>query len=496
MKKNSLKPRYWLSRSLKTFLATTILWGALPVGAFVELEDRKPLDFEGGQLSPFWAQEYIGADLVKEEMRKKTDLALVPFSIFDAGFEKKYINLLNDIEVDRATSGSRPMRGDHGTSVAALINGQGMMSVSENINYVQLRKVSPSIYYYSAVREVKEMMTKPWVISNSMGWTSPEVLPLAQEVDSLGVIWVMAAGNDHPQKIVEHERVAPVVSVGSYSPRGLQTLTSQESDQLDILAPADQYQASINGVGEHELFGETSGATPLVSGTIANIKSLLPAMTRQQVEYLLKRTAFRSFHGLYSQENKTGLLNSYKAFKVAERLKDRCQLDSSCMAQEILKSDLYEFKMPLSERAKNLCESKEVLGEEDMKALRRAHLLSQSPQATRALGCAYRNDGYNINADYYFNLVLIQTNPPALQEKVQRLASEAVLKGYRESAALRDLEILDSRFEQALKKVLADKEESGIGKYRAGILLEAFSKTSKIRVPSKSSARGFSFVEK
>lgn len=465
-------------------MAGVVLWGASPVHAFVELEDRKALDFEGGKLTPFWAQEYIGADLMKEDMRKRHDLAIVPFSIFDAGFEKRYVNLKNDIEVDRAFSGSRPMQGDHGTSVAALINGAGMMSVSENIEYVQLRRVSPSIFYSYAVREVKEMTNRPWVISNSMGWTSPEVLPLAQEANALGVIWVMAAGNDHPKKIVEHERLAPVVSVGSYSPRGLQTLTSQSSDQLDILAPADQFQASINGAGEQELFGETSGATPLVSGTIANMKAVLPRLTRYQVEYVLKKTAFHSFHRLYTKDNQTGLLNSYKAYKVIERLKERCEGKGDCVDQEILKSDLYEFKTDLTDRMKALCETKEVLSENEMKELRRSHLLGQGTETARVLGCAYRNEGYNINADYYFNLVLIRTNPKALQEKVQALASEAVTKGYLESAALRDLEILDGRFEAALKKILSEKDETGIGKYRAGILLEAYNKASKVKVSS------------
>lgn len=476
--------RKWLPQTLK-LLAGVILWGVFPAQAFVELENRKPLDFEGGKLTPFWAQEYIGADLVKEDMRKRHDVAIVPFSIFDAGFEKKHINLRNDIEVDRAFSGSRPMRGDHGTSVAALVNGHGMVSVSENIDYVQLRRVSPAIFYGSAIREIREMVDKPWVISNSMGWTNPDILQLAQEMDELGIIWVMAAGNDHPKKIVEHERWAPVVSVGSYSPRGLQTLSSQESDQLDILAPADQFQASINGAGEPELFGETSGATPLVSGTIANMKSLIPSLTRSQAEHVLKATAFRSFHSLYSKDNQTGLLNSYKAYKVAERLKAQCGSNHSCLEENLRKPDLYDFKVSLASKYKALCETHETLSAEEMKELRRTHFLGQGVEATQVLGCAYRNEGYNINADYYFNLVLIQTNPRALQEKIQKLASDAVIKGYFESAALRDPEILDEHFAKSLSIILSCKEESGVGKYRAGHLLEAFEGVSQIQVSSK-----------
>ena len=48
--------------------------------AFVELEDRKALEVEGEKLTPFWAQEYIGADLVKEEMRQIPGLVKVPVS--------------------------------------------------------------------------------------------------------------------------------------------------------------------------------------------------------------------------------------------------------------------------------------------------------------------------------------------------------------------------------------------------------------------------------
>ena len=45
------------------------LFSSFQATAFVELEKRQPLEVEDGRLTPYWAQEYIGADLVKEEMR-------------------------------------------------------------------------------------------------------------------------------------------------------------------------------------------------------------------------------------------------------------------------------------------------------------------------------------------------------------------------------------------------------------------------------------------
>ncbi|WP_235046135.1 S8/S53 family peptidase [Bdellovibrio bacteriovorus] len=460
-----------------------VLFNTIQAGAFVELEKRQPLLVEDGRLTPYWAQEYIGADLVKEEMRQMPNLPRVPMAVYDVGFEKEHINLAFDIPVDRAMNGNRPIKGHHGTSVAALINGKGMVSVSEFVNYVQLKKVSPAVFYFGAVRELKELPVKPQVISNSMGWTSESVLELATEVDQMGIIWVMAAGNDHPSEIVEHERVAPVISVGSYSPRGLQTLSSQESDQLDILAPADEYQAAIDGNGQEILFGETSGATPLISGSIANARALIPSLSRAQVEALIKRTAIRSFHSLYSEKNKAGLFNAYRFFRVVQRLHAACGSNASCVQVQMDSRQNYLFEgKSLSPRIQSVCQSKHALAKAEINSLRAQYLLNAEQTAyARLLSCAYRNEGYSINADYYENVALIHENPKALQNKIQTQAVQAVLHGYNASAALRDLQILNDSFREALLKAQAGEAE--MTDYRAGELLKAYDNTTKVEIP-------------
>lgn len=461
-----------------------VLLNTLQAGAFVELEKRHPVEVEDGRLTPFWAQEYIGADLVKEEMRQMPNLPRVPVAVYDVGFEKEHINLAFDIPVDRAMNGNRPMKGHHGTSVASLINGQGMVSVSEVVNYVQLKKVSPAVFYFGAVRELKDLPVKPQVISNSMGWTSESVLELATEVDQMGIIWVMAAGNDHPNEIAAHERAAPVISVGSYSPRGLQTLSSQESEQLDILAPADEYQAAIDGHGQEVLFGETSGATPLVSGSIANAKALIPSLSRAQIESLIKRTAIRSFHSLYSEKNKAGLFNAYRFFKVVQRLHSVCGTSASCVQAQMDKRQNYLFdSAALSPRIQSVCKSRNSLSKEEMKSLRAQYLLNaEQTQYARLLACVYRNEGYSINADYYENIALIHENPQALQNKVQTQAVQAVLQGYTASAALRDLQILNDSFREALLKVLSG--ETGMEEYQARDLLKSYEETGRVVLPA------------
>jgi len=460
---------------------------ALKAFAFVELENRTAVNVEGGKLTPFWAQEYIGADLVKKQMRELSIATRVPVAVYDIGFEKEFINLTFDIPVDRAMNGSRPIRAHHGTSVANIINGKGMMSVSENVDYVQLKRVSPAIYYLVGLKEMKETPLKPWVISNSMGWTAPkDILEMAKEVDQMGIIWVMASGNSHPDAIIDEERNAPVISVGSYSPRGLQTLYSQESDQLDILAPADEYQASIDAFGKDVLFGATSGATPLVSGSIANVKALMPLLTRGQVEFIIKATATKSLHSHYLMDNKTGLFNAYKMFQVVKRLKEQCGDDSACLHRQIANGANYAFvEIKMNENTQKICESKATLPQDEMLKLRQNFLLNaHNTRFAKMLSCAYRNEGYSINADYYENITLIYNNPAALQKKIQRQAVEAVLKGYPNSAALRDMQLLEPTFKVVLQKVLKSKKErEGI---HAQDLLDLYEATPKIKLKNLS----------
>lgn len=455
--------------------------------AFVELEDRKALEVEGEKLTPFWAQEYIGADLVKEEMRQIPGLVKVPVSVYDSGFEKDHIKLTRDIEVDTASGGMGEVGyGGHGTSVASLLNWPGMVSASEVVDFVQLRRVSPDIFYYSALQEVKSMSVRPWIISNSMGWETAEVTGYARQADQMGIIWVMAAGNSHPLKIEDHERLAPVISVGSYSPRGLQTIYSQESDQLDILAPGDDYQAAIDGMGQRALFGATSGATPLVTATIANVKSLLPSLGRSEIEFLLKKTALASFHSLYLPDNKTGLLNSYKAWKVAERLFAICGKDEACLQQQIRNGRNYVFKEArLTAKVEGVCAGKTVLAKQEMNDLRRQYFLN--PQITRyarLLSCAYGNEGYSVNADNYDSMVLIQSDPVAMQAKVRRQAVRAVQKNHVNSGALRDVQILDDSFREAL--VLALKDGHALYPSRAREFLEKYDQTGRVELSDRS----------
>ncbi|MDN3725174.1 S8 family serine peptidase [Aequorivita sp. SDUM287046] len=100
--------------------------------------------------------------------------------------------------------------------------------------------------------------------------------------------------------------------------------------EVDILAPTSElimFQEFINkGEVAHHQFETTSGATPLVSGTIGLMFSLYPCLTAEEVEPILKITALniddvpgnKKFAGLYG----AGLLQTGKAIKLLHDLKN------------------------------------------------------------------------------------------------------------------------------------------------------------------------------
>ncbi len=106
--------------------------------------------------------------------------------------------------------------------------------------------------------------------------------------------------------------------------------TAMLNTEVDILAPTAEllmFQEFINkGEVRNYKFETTSGATPLVSGTIGLMFSLYPCLPAEEVEPILKITALnvddvpgnKRFAGLYG----AGLLQTGKAIKLLHHLKN------------------------------------------------------------------------------------------------------------------------------------------------------------------------------
>ena len=363
-------------------------------GEYIELLGHKKLTVQ-------WAQEYIGSDLVQEELR---DLNVDPIkmAIFDLGFEQEHVSLNQPIEVPPQLNGNRTMRAHHGTSVASVINGASPYGHSGQVDLIQLSAITYPSYYSYAFRKFEKEDNYPKIISNSLGWTSDSIVKVAEQAFDKNILWFLASGNSWPQEVRQREIESKALLVGSFAPNGLTTFGTQLHDDMLILAPANSELLAIDGYGKRTLFGGTSGATPVVAAAMANIASLWPSIDRQSTIKLLKYTSFASAENKLGQINSPRLLNSYKAFKVAQRILSYCigKKDiKNCFDAYLDMPAFHYFEMELI-TCSDLKNTHDDFKLDLIKKMRRRALLGVNKQDEQ-LACAYNDMGFTANAEFY-----------------------------------------------------------------------------------------------
>ena len=164
-------------------------------------------------------------------------------------------------------------------------------------------------------------------------------------------IVVTVSGNHFPRRLDDMQSKASknfdVIVTGSFSPRGFVSDFSESGREVTVLAPSDDWITSADKDGRYRDFGGTSGAAPLVTGSLAAFEWLSGYHpTAAEAKILLERTALPTLHSFEKPRiNGAGLLNAYKLGEVAKRLKKKCrgQKSASCFKKEILKEDNYDF---------------------------------------------------------------------------------------------------------------------------------------------------------
>lgn len=372
---------------------------------------QEKLDIGGKKLSSHWAHEYSGADLAREylqTLKDRIELKKVPLAIFDLGFEKDYVTLERDIPVPPQMNGRRTMRANHGTSVANLLTGPQEIRMTDFADLMSLEAITFGSFYTYAFRKYEKNQFYPAVISNSLGWTHSSVPELAKEAYQKDISWFLASGNSFPEPVKEMEVSSHAMLVGSFAPSGLTSANTQNHPELLVLAPSNNELPTIDGRGEKHLFGETSGATPLVAATAINMLSLFPELTVEMIKTIIKGTALPSAEHKLGLTHMPGLLNHYGAIIATYNLRENCRGDIHC-AKELL------FNGPLTLGAsnglilcedviKNSCDKKPMVLENQVKAMRISILLGHDEfqrRQAKELSCVYKNLGLTKNQEFY-----------------------------------------------------------------------------------------------
>ena len=367
---------------------------------------------EKAKLTTFWGQEAVFApearELLQDMEQQGFRFNVSKVGIVDDGF---VLEGMEKTRIDATVLSALPTWWDisddeaHGTHVSNLITGEAPVGVSSRgkITMIETNDGLSSL----------KISNPPPVLNASLIFGHEGHIEHANKLLDK-TIFVSAVGNsfnDSSRWDVEtahrksiEELGNKMLVVGSLDPSGFVSDFSQEHQHVTVLAPSDHFIMSHGAKGKLSKFSGTSGATPLVSGAVADLRSIIPDLTRDEVATIITKTATPTSINTVSKLDGHGTLNQYKMLRVGQRLAENGWPNDR--ANLINDKSMYNF----DDEAKKLADKAEALlktgDETDYKAgfkkLRTAFALDTSNSKTRTLlANIYRDAGYHVQAMFY-----------------------------------------------------------------------------------------------
>tara|TARA_Y100000780_G_scaffold231707_1_gene258275 strand:- start:39957 stop:42635 length:2679 start_codon:yes stop_codon:yes gene_type:complete len=356
-------------------------------------------------LTPLWAQEYTGADLLRKRMVEEG---------VDTTRAKELIGIL-DSDLNK-----------HGEQVSNLIAGDKVSSLipmNQNLGYKQGIRPSDYLDYYE---ECSKDDSCSKYINHSMDWGGVEAIKevVSKLQKEQGTVYVASAGNKSgkvdPLK-EELSKAGQAILVGSHGPDGTYSNFSNYSEEVLVSAPSGFKVLSYDYDGKPLLFGGTSGAAPQVTGALASFELISGVSLDTKISKdLLKKTAIKFPKDPDSKLLGAGFLNTYKIGMLAFKVKELCQsaFNKTACGRKLLTNDEF-YEIDVDEEAhKNFeqafpacsgnfsdlisasCGDKKMA----LENFRKAALLSSNPDMWSGLSCVYKELGHHENAKYYAKL--------------------------------------------------------------------------------------------
>jgi subtilisin family serine protease len=250
---------------------------------------------------------------------------------------------------------ANPFHGTHCAGIIAAVrnNKTGMDGIADNVKIMMVRAVPDGDEHDKdialAIRYAVDNGAQ--VISMSFGKEfSPEkqwVDEAVQYAEKKGVLLVHAAGNDgknvdttdnFPSPIYKatNQKATNWITVGASGDPSNGGIAANFSNygkkEVDIFAPGVQIYSTMPGGDKYGEASGTSMACPVVAGTAALIMSYYPALSAQQIKYVIEKSANQINEVVkqpgsdltvpFNELSKSGgLLNAYSAIQLASTLK-------------------------------------------------------------------------------------------------------------------------------------------------------------------------------
>lgn len=368
------------------------------------------------QLTKFWAQEYTGADLVRNEM-KKLDLEL------DDNLIAVWDSMLTD-------------RNKHGERVAQLIIGPYKSALIPSPKSVQYKDVEfergimePADKFIKLFRDCQNRDDCPQFINNSMSWLgSKDIQNIVEEIANHGSLLVTSAGNS--RRLVESGKrelsaKRKIIVVGNTNKLGFPAKYTDSAPEVCISAPSDDSLTTYDYDGNLKNFSGTSGAAPQVLASLASFAMVTGV--KVNADLALKIFKKTSINILPTPNNiGGGSLNAFKIFKIGQRAAKKCarrtRTRKSCVEKFLnnlpklssrithqkLKAKLKKVfprcaggsKVDIFFSIKTCRTKKETLKELREQAL----LIGNDSELWKVLSCISNKEGFKYNGQFYKNV--------------------------------------------------------------------------------------------
>lgn len=360
-----------------------------------------------GSLSPYWAQELIGADLVAFPRNAVRMGVGVRIAVVDQGFGSH----AGKIPLMQALVPNRNPMQNHGALSLGLLTGPTPFSLQAPLVLTHLFDVQSTVDFLRVLESLEEGKKPPTVlqISVDLGAGSKLVREALKRLSEKSLL-VAAAGNDWPAQADRNEQEFPGILVGSISPEGYPSLFSSDAASLTISAPSDRYLQSSTDGKTAELFGGTSGATALVASTVAAAKSLVPDLTLKEIKEILKQTAFpvpaslgnRPGYASLNAVQFLAVVDRIRSWNLSGKIRDRSIETPGGKLYQFEKdaeSELGRATTALSNKTAS-CEVRKL----GYNQARRAFFLAPQGPARELLAGLMKEQGYTANARFAENL--------------------------------------------------------------------------------------------
>lgn len=278
-------------------------------------------------LSIPWGIQRIEAEKVWGQTRGKG----IKIAVIDTGVDHEHPAIKPNYRggVNILSPHSNPMDyNGHGTHVAGIIAGKatemGIIGVAPKAQIYAVKA-----FNRKGSANLSDLLTAiNWCIENQMNVinmsfgmekVSESLRHAIQVAHKKGIVMIAASGNqglngriDYPARFPETIAVTSVSmdnGISSFSNRG---------KGVDVAAPGEKIPSAWLNQTKKEMSG-TSMAVPHVSGIVALILSINPALNPEQVRFLLLRTSRKI------DAEDIGLVNAYQAYKSLQKVSRRAR---------------------------------------------------------------------------------------------------------------------------------------------------------------------------